>query len=204
VELYKAGKSFWDVAQAHNLTHQRIREIVRRWAPDAVRPPELRRKRRRKRCPVGRPRKIVTQQSSKLLEETKPTTKAAVQERINQLTARVDEFVAAAAQPPVSEVSETNPPLTELETSKNATPEPRFDPTPDPNAGLDPKDPRPWPCETAWMQRHWPKGVSAELADRLTECYHFLMRYGVPRGTDVYFELLERRMGIHKPNRRTK
>jgi hypothetical protein len=43
------------------------------------------------------------------------------------------------------------------------------------------------------------------VASQLTECFHFLRRHGVARGTDIYFELLERRMGIYKPpNRRTK
>jgi hypothetical protein len=108
-----------------------------------------------------------------------------VQERVNQVVAKVDEFIAIAVQQP-----DPAPP-----------PEPVPESKPDSNEGLDPADPRPWPCETAWVQKHWPNGYSRDVANQLTECFHFLRRYGVPRGTDIYFQLLERRIGIYKPSK---
>ena len=48
LDAYKAGKSLWDLAEAYNLRPQRIHQILRRWAPDAIRPQGHRRRRRRR------------------------------------------------------------------------------------------------------------------------------------------------------------
>src|SRR5262249_50050795 len=48
LDAYKAGKSLWDLAEAYNLSPQRIHQILRRWAPDAIRPQGHRRRRRRR------------------------------------------------------------------------------------------------------------------------------------------------------------
>jgi hypothetical protein len=181
--VYAAGATVAELAERYGLRPPTIDSILQRHARHGRR--------------TGRPRKAAPQQPSKLLEEAKPTTKAAVQERINELSARVDAFVASVTQPGSvpSEPVQSDP----------VPAEPTLESKPDPNAGLDPKNPAPWPSEVEWMNRHWPKGVTPEIANRLTECYFFLLRYGVERGSDVYFELLERRMGIYKPpTRRTK
>jgi hypothetical protein len=40
------------------------------------------------------------------------------------------------------------------------------------------------------------------MAQQLTESFHLLMRYGVPRGSDAYFIALEARTGLNKPRRK--
>jgi hypothetical protein len=90
-------------------------------------------------------------------------------------------------------------------TRRNRPPEPEpaaEEPPVDPNVGLDPADPKPWPVEVEWIERHFPGGIPPAMAQQLTESFHFLLRCGIERGSRAYFIGLEARTGLNKPRRK--
>jgi hypothetical protein len=194
---YRNGDTLAVLSARHGLTGEGVRRVLIAHGVELRRPGK----------PVTGPPEVKAKAADKYARKR---AKTLLRKAIIRLDARVDAIVAAAEPP--SESEPVRPALSpeleqrlqeaEQEIARRNTPAP--EPPPDPNAGLDPADPKPWPCEIEWMQRHFPNGVPASMAQQLTDSYHLLMRYGVPRGSDAYFIALELRCGIGKPTRRKK